>query len=411
MSGMRIVLINAPWYFKDFKNNEMRFGVRSGSRWPFTIEYQRDYVNRYRPFPFWLAYAYSLLKKNDIDVHFIDAITRGDTYNHFYSTIEELQPSYVFMELSTPSIENDMLIIEAINAMGIKVLVGGTHATVFAKELIQRYGVYAVFTGQYEYSLLDFMYGDQVSMIYPTRPFDIDLMPFPYRDDNLIWLYRERTHGYKPFQISLLSSRGCPYDCIFCQWPKVMYEGKVRERSIENIDKEIGELVWRYGKNIFLYFDDDTFNLKDKRTIDIAKRISKYGLEWSAMCRIDTLYGDTWKILHECGLTHINIGIESASPILLKKVNKKLDIELAKHMVEYVRSLGIYIHATFMFGIPGETEEDVALTSEFYDTLEIESKQQSICIPLPGTTWWQQLNKEQREKICYDGHRDWRNKL
>ncbi len=394
-----IIIANPPWYYNE--NGIMRFGIRSGSRWPFTVDYEKDYLIRYRPFPFWLAYANSLLINNSIDSIFVDSITQGDTYKQFYDFVFSVRPNFVFFEATTPSIKSDLEMIKVLSKNGIKVLLGGAHATVFADELINVDGVYAVFKGAYEKNLLNF-FKKEDGGVYEYCDYDIDELPFPYRDDKIIWLYRERTHGYTPFQISILTSRGCPFNCIFCQWPKVMYNKKVKFRSIESIADEVEYLVNKYGNEIFVYIDDDTFNLDENRTIKISEIFARFNLKWSAMCRIDTIKTETWKILLDNGLRYVNIGIESASQKVLNIINKKLDIAKAEETLNYINSIGIKVHLTFTWGAPGESEEDVLLTKQFFDRVNVYSKQQSRCTPLPGTIWWDSLHDKD---IDYDGYK------
>jgi len=403
----KIIVANPPWYYKD-KHGKFWFGIRSGSRWPFSVHFRKDYINRYRPFPFWLAYAYSVLEKNNIDVHWLDSITLGDTYTLFFEKVKSIAPDYLFFEMTTPSIENDIFLINELHSLGIKVLVGGAHASVFYKELLKIESIYAIFIGQYEFSLLDFFNSGCVRGIYESREFNLDDLPFPYRDDN-IWLYRERTHDMMPFQISMLTSRGCPFNCIFCQWPRVMYRDKVKFRSIENIENEVKYLVNRYGDDIFIYFDDDTFNLNEDRTIEISKILKKYGLLWSAMCRIDTISEDGWIKLIDNGLYSVNVGIESANKNVLQSIGKKLDIIEAKERIKMLVKRGVYVHLTFTYGVPGETEEAVKETKNFFEEVGAQSKQESKCIPLPGTIWWDTLDETEREKylsnmINFDGY-------
>ena len=402
-----VVIANPPWYYKDC-NGEIRFGVRSGSRWPFTVDNKKDFVNRYRPFPFLLAYAHSLLRENIIDSVFIDSITLGDTEDNFFNKILMEHPKYVFFEISTPSYSNDMRIAKILyEKFDCKVLVGGTHASVFYSELIKEDFIHAVFIGEYEWSLLEFFKGDCSSGIYNPVHKDLDLLPFPYRDDS-IWLYRERTHNFIPFQISMLTSRGCPFHCIFCQWPKVMYDNRVTYRSLSNIENEIKHLVSKYGEDIFIYIDDDTFNIKESRSIDISKIFAKYGLKWSAMCRIDTVSLDCWETLYKNGLICVNIGIESASQSVLNTIGKKLNIEQAEKTINFLNEIGMHIHLTFTFGSPGETEEDITITKEFFNRIKVASKQQSRCIPLPGTIWWNNLIDK---NIEFDGYKNFKGLL
>jgi len=402
---MKIAITNPPWYFED-ESGMIRYGIRAGSRWPFTI----TTPDGYKPFPFFMAYAHSYLLKNNFESYFIDAITAQQAYDKFFSAVDDIDPDFVVVETSTPSIQNDLSVATTLTIAGYKVILVGSHATVFADELIRQPFVYAVLKGEYEMSLLKFC-NDPIGKVYKYENFDLNDLPWPYRDSNLIWKYTERTHNNIPKQISMMTSRGCPFRCTFCQWPPVIYNSKLRERSVENIENEIKYLISRFGNDIFIYLDDDTFNLKEDRTLAISRMISKYDIKWSAMCRIDTLSRDAWKEMFDCGCICVNIGIETGSPRLLEKINKRLDIGRAEQTINYLTTIGYYIHCTFTWGIPGETKDDVEFTKRLFARINVHSKQESRCIPMPGTSWWNNLSTKEKKSIDYDGFKTKKNLL
>jgi radical SAM superfamily enzyme YgiQ (UPF0313 family) len=396
----RVALVNAPWNYID-KSGNRRWGVRAGSRWPFTI----DHPGGYKPFPFFLAYATSFIQKHGFKTLFVDSITARHTYEQFFNIIRDFNPHYTVVETSTPSIDNDLLIAKQLRQdIGCKVILTGTHATVFADELIKLPYVYAVLKGEYEQSLLRFLESGETGVYDYFQTKDLDTLPFPYRDDNLMWLYTEKVHGWQTRQVSMMTSRGCPYGCIFCQWPTVMYNKKYRHRSVLNIHEEIEYLIDRFGPDLFIYFDDDTFNLSERRAVFIGRVLSLFGLPWGAMCRIDTMSEEGWKKLVQCGLKSVFIGIETASAQLMNTIDKKLDLEKAEYYINLLKRLGVRVHASFTFGIPGENEADLLLTRNFYSRIKVDSKQESKCIAMPGTKMWEMLGKPGASEYNFDGY-------
>jgi radical SAM superfamily enzyme YgiQ (UPF0313 family) len=124
------------------------------------------------------------------------------------------------------------------------------------------------------------------------------------------------------------------------------------------------------------------------------------------MCRIDTLSKEAWKYVFDRGLKYANIGIETGSPPLLEKLNKKLDINEAEEKVKYLNDLGMYVHLTFGWGTPGETQEDIEKTKEFYKRVNCASKQQSFIVPLPGTKYDEMIQKGEVEYTGdFDGYK------
>lgn len=380
-----VLFANQPWYYF---NKKWRFGVRAGSRWPHTL----DHPGGYKPFPFFLAYGASWMQSKGFSSAFVDAITTRMSYQHFYNKVKELKPRYVVLETATASIENDLAVAKKLYEMGIKVIMSGPYASVMFNEIMKHHYVFAVVQGDLELTVQNVLEREQPGVYQYDMVQDIDEIPFPYRDDT-IWLYQERTHGYVPRQISLLASRGCPYQCTFCQWPQVMWGHKYRQRSVENIKQEIDYLVDRYGRDIFLYFDDDTFNLKESRTLEIANMIGRTGLKWSAMCRIDTISKEAWTESRKNGLIAVNVGLETASEKLMKDIKKRLDIDLARDQLKHLKQIGIYTHVTVLVDMPGETPEDRKATLELLDEIQPDSYQVASMAPQVGTALWEQLGR------------------
>ena len=103
---MRVALVNLPWQV----NN--RFGVRAGSRWPFTSLPEKDGLSYYYPFPFSLAYATSLLKNNSHEVAIVDAIAESLSKAQLIKRLILTSPEIIFFETSTPSFIQDIKLIQ-----------------------------------------------------------------------------------------------------------------------------------------------------------------------------------------------------------------------------------------------------------------------------------------------------------
>lgn len=394
-----ILVANQPWYFYSDEEEKWQFGVRGGSRWPHTL----DRPGGYKPFPFYLSYTDAYLNDlPNINSEFLDAITKRWSYTQFYNVVDFINPEYVLLETSTPSINNDLEIAEKLYNKGYKIILGGTHATVFAEKLIENDFVFAIVKGEMEKPTAKVLRTGEPGIYDYDIIEDLDELPHPTRQSD-IWLYQERTHGYIPRQINLMTSRGCPFNCGFCQWPTVYNNKNFRQRSVESVRDEIEQLVERYGNDIFIYFDDDTFNIGDERVKRIADILDENNLDWSAMCRVDTLEKETWKYAAERGLKAVNLGIESASQKVLDTIGKNLDISEVEKTLNYMNELGIYIHLTFTHGVPGETEEDFEKTQKFYNRVDVQSKQESRMIAMPGTDFYEDMTEEERRKLNYDG--------
>lgn len=384
---MRVLLSNPPW----FEDGGERWGIRAGSRWPFTVKCGQD---SYKPFPFLMAYATSVLQQHGIEAYLVDSILSRESERSWEFRLQRIPFDYVVIETSSPSIENDLRLAE-IAARYSKVVLAGPHVTVFADEVIKKPFVYAVLKGEYEKSLLKLVQTGEPGVYDYDITKDVDSLPFPFRDHS-VYLYQDRFPVSPPGpQLQMWASRGCPYRCIFCLWPPVMYNSRLyRPRSPQNILDEIDNVLTRFPRFRSIYFDDDTFNIGDERIQELSRGLKEIGLPWQAMCRADTTSLETFRVMWESGCNAVKFGVESGSPRMIEVIQKNLDLDTVRKVVKELRSWGMFVHLTFTWGIPGETEEDRQMTWDLIRELNPDTFQQSRCIAFPGTPFWDMVHHD-----------------
>jgi radical SAM superfamily enzyme YgiQ (UPF0313 family) len=195
-------------------------------------------------------------------------------------------------------------------------------------------------------------------------------------------------------------------------WPQVVYnDNKYRTRSAKNIADEI-EHAFRDDPFPYAsyYFDDDTFNIGDRRLSELADEIIQRGLEhipWGAMCRADTIKKETLAKLRRAGLWAVKYGVESGNQKLVDDSGKRLDLGDLRDMMKFTHSLGIRTHLTFSFGLVGETAETMQETLDLALELDPFSLQFSISTPFPGTRFYDYAKKKSLLLVddfgAYDG--------
>jgi radical SAM superfamily enzyme YgiQ (UPF0313 family) len=159
----------------------------------------------------------------------------------------------------------------------------------------------------------------------------------------------------------------------------------VRHYTPEYMEAFLTEIVRIHGfKSI--YFDDDTFNLGSRHVRNMCGVMRKIGLPWSAMCRADTSKMELWKEMKDSGCFGVKLGFESGDQYVVDKiVNKHLDLEYSKKVVHHLKDLGMTVHGTFTYGLPGETPAQMQKTKEFIESLPFDSIQQSGTAEIEGT--------------------------
>lgn len=400
---MKILLANAPWY----QNNKR--GVRAGSRWP----HLRSLNDGYRPFPFFLAYASSLLKNNGFDVKLIDAIGEDLDYDHFYRLVEDYAPRIVLLEVSTPSIDNDLKIAEVLKERlnnKVQIVFAGPHYEMYKEDFLNRYHfVDFVIYGEYELSLLSLVQTLQEKSslknvqgilyrcnekTFKTSPRELiqnlDILPFPDRESLPVDKYIDLPHFLpQPLGI-ILSSRGCPLRCNFCLWNWVLYGGpNYRRRSVSNVVREIEFILEKFNFRS-IYFDDDIFNIDENWLIQFAEELKKrkINVKWAVMAKPDLTSLATWEKLWKAGLRAVKFGIETFSPQVLRKYDKIINYSYAIATIKFLKSLGIKVHLTFMIS-NFDNKESLRMFKEKIEEIQPDSYQISHLIPFPGTPFYE----------------------
>jgi len=399
---MKVLFSNPPWWSEE--NGQItRFGVRAGSRWPFTSPIYSTPDNycfgEYIPYPFFMGYATTYAKKQPgADIHFRDSIALRESYKTYFNHLEEGKYNLIFIEIASPSWEHDQWLIREIHRQypETKIAVTGPITSTKSEEILSDYPVSACIRGSYEKGSVKVINGEEGIIDYDLLDEDeMNAAPFPYFDETYAYRYWDsRPKGQKAPQAQIWSSRGCPYKCIFCVWPATMTgvdpDGKRRRNvthySPEYIEAFIGELTGRFNQYQCIYFDDDTFNLGNKHVLDMCEVMKRVGLPWSAMCRADTIKMETWQAMKESGCFGVKLGFESGNQYVVNKiVNKNLDLEYASQVVFELKRLGMTVHGTFTYGLPGETKAQMWDTRRFIASLPFDTYQESGTAEIEGT--------------------------
>jgi hopanoid biosynthesis associated radical SAM protein HpnJ len=194
-----------------------------------------------------------------------------------------------------------------------------------------------------------------------------------------------------PF-ISFYTTRGCPAMCTFCLWPQTHSGHRWRLRSSDDVASEVRYALEQFPNIKEIFFDDDTFNYRKERTLDLCSKLKPLKFTWSCTSRVTTDY-DTLKAMKDAGCRLLIVGYESGDPQILKNIKKGATIEMAERFTANCKKLGLVIHGDFIIGLPGETHETVRKTIDYAKRLDTETIQVSIAAPYPGTEFYAGLEK------------------
>ncbi len=192
--------------------------------------------------------------------------------------------------------------------------------------------------------------------------------------------------------ISLYTSRGCPAMCTFCLWPQTHSGHRWRLRSADDVAAEMRYIKENFPQIKEVFFDDDTFNYKASRTIELCAKLKPLNMTWSCTSRVTTDY-DTLKAMKEAGCRLLIVGYESGDPQILKNIKKGATIDMAERFTANCKKLGLLVHGDFIVGLPGESRDSIRKTIDFAKKLDNETIQVSIAHPYPGTEFYDYAKK------------------
>ncbi len=205
--------------------------------------------------------------------------------------------------------------------------------------------------------------GDVVTNPRPAMLEDLDTTPMI---DYSFVDYDMPADG-EPFPID--AGRGCPFGCTYCS-TKTFWGRKYRLKSPQRLVDEMVALYERFGVT-YVVFTHDMFTMNRKLVIETCRLIKAlpYELTWRCSSRLDCLDKELIDIMADAGLVGMQIGVESGSPRMQKLINKNLKLDGLLDTFHYIHEKGISILASFIFGFPEETEEDVSLTLDLLGKL------------------------------------------
>lgn len=295
------------------------------------------------------------------------------------------------------------------------VLWGGPHATVLPDASLAHPNVDAVVIGEGEETLLELVHrggnpsgvaglwhksADGGIVRNPPRPLiqDLSSLPRPARDLVDMKTYARAWYSLTAADPALLgtsviTTRGCPYACTYCQ-PTLhrLFGKKVRRRSVDDVLDELVYLKESCDLNAFM-FEDDTFIIHRPWVREFSARLKEMnlGFQWGCNVRADLVSRELLETMVQAGLVQINMGIESGNQRILDQIyDKGITIEDVRRAVGIAKELGLKVGGYFMIGAPTETEAEIERTIRFAARLPIDEAAFNITTPLPGTRLWDQ---------------------
>lgn len=347
-------------------------------------------------------------------VRIIDSSAQNLGYKESLEEIIKFQPDIVGFTAVTPSIFKTVKMASMVKNIfpSIPILIGGPHFTAIPEKTLKDYPVFdygilgegeativeaanALSTNRIPSNVPGMVFRENGKVHFsPPRPpiLELDSLPFPAWQllDDFPSRYHPALFKYKKLPSThIISSRGCPYKCIFCDTS--VFSRQIRFHSPEYVIGMIEFLV-KHFKVKEIIFEDDQFLVKRERVEKICEALlkAKFNVVWSCSGRVNSVNDiDLLKLMKRSGCWQISYGIESGNQKILDFAKKAITIEQVEKAVNLTYKSGILAKGYFIFGLPYETEETMEKTIRFAKLMPLTDVSVFMLTPFPGSQMYE----------------------
>ena len=358
--------------------------------------------------PLGLAYLASVAREEGWEVKIVDALAEDLDFEDVKKIIGKYYPDVLGLSATTSMIPDAYKVASIAKAINpdMLVMIGGPHVTFTAEQTLEEcQSIDVVVRGEGEETFRELLqhlregrgFRDILGITYrenggeirsnPPRPLirDLDKVPLPAYDLLPMMKYRIGKIRFG----TIMTSRGCPYNCVFCS-SSLQFGKRWRSHSLDRVIEELRILVERYRVRE-IEFLDDTFTLNRKRAIEISNTIRKEKLDisWSASSRVNTFNREIGEAMRRAGAHTIYFGIESGSEKTLKFIGKGITLRQSIDAVRAAKGAGLRTLGSFIIGFPYEELDDMKATIRFSNRVGVDLAQFTVATPYPGTRLWE----------------------
>jgi len=357
------------------------------------------------------TYLAAVLEAGGITVSIWDGQVEPAGLDSLEEELREFRPTVVGITAYSPMLAQVRAVARLSHSIlpDCSVLVGGVHATVLPDEMLDMEEIDVVVRGEAEpiiVSLIESLTnGGEIHTISgvsirrngshhhaPPIPMieNLDSVPKPSLHLLKHHLYRPAPEitMTNPSKIqSIITSRGCPYQCIFCS-ARLLSGRRYRYHSPKRVIEEIEQVIRDYDAREIVFLDDN-FIVNKNRVYRICDDLIESGISkrliWACNGRVDEVDQDMLFRMREAGCRLISFGVESGVKRLLNLIKKDITLQDSIQAVTWAKRAGIRVRTTLIIGLPTETVQETKQTIEFAKNLGSDFAKFSLATPYPGT--------------------------
>lgn len=361
--------------------------------------------------PLSLAYLAGVLEKEGYEVKIVDALALNLTKKEFDSLVKKEKPDICGVTCTTITFLGALEALSICKKNRAITVIGGVHLSVYPKETLSHKFIDYGIAGEGEYALLELVRAIESKSAEDIRNIkglvyrekgkvicngeriveDIDSLPMPAY--HLLPVERYSLIIDKGNVMTVMASRGCPFQCDFCF--KSPSNRVLRIRKPELVVKEIEYLKENLDINSIIFYDD-TFTFNRKFVEDFCNLMikKKLGVVWEAPTRVDRVDSKLLVLMKKAGCFRLKYGVESGNERILRMMHKGITRARVKEVFRLSRKAGIEAFAYFMIGYATETKETINDTINFAVEIDADYAIFSAVIPCPRTGLYDYVLKE-----------------
>ncbi|MBN1425080.1 cobalamin-dependent protein, partial [Candidatus Fermentibacteria bacterium] len=357
------------------------------------------------------AYLASMLEAAGMSAAIWDGQVEPAGLASLETELRTLKPAVIGITVYSPMLAQTRAVVDLVRRElpNARIVAGGIHPTVLPEEILDIPGIDVVVRGEAEPIIVqlcqNLIRDVSVETIAGTSirrdgavshaadiPLidSLDTIPPPARHLLKNERYRpapEITLANPKKIQSLITSRGCPYQCIFCS-ARLLSGRRYRFHSPERILTDVEDLVRTYGAEEVVFLDDN-FTVNRSRLVRTCDLLRESGLArrliWACNARVDEVDREVLGLMRASGCRLISFGVESGVPRILTLIKKGITVEQSRNAVGWAHDAGIRVRMTLILGLPTETEADTKATVDFAKSLRADFAKFSLATPYPGT--------------------------
>ncbi|UPT69311.1 MAG: radical SAM protein [Flavobacterium sp. JAD_PAG50586_2] len=249
-------------------------------------------------------------------------------------------------------------------------------------------------------------YGKIIQTKARTKFKELDELPLPNREAINIYSYLEtwkNNHGESSMTIS--TQRGCPYTCKWCS--TAVYGQSYRRRPAQQVAAEMKMLKEQYNPDA-IWFVDDVFTISHKWLTAFHEEVVKQNsqIRFECITRAERLNEEILRLLKEAGCFRIWIGAESGSQEIIDAMDRRVDVNHVKKIIQDTNAMGIETGTFIMLGYPGETEKNIDETIQYLKEAKPTHYTITVAYPIKGTSLYNEIEDKITERPNWESSTD-----